>query len=250
MFDFSRLSDQRVAEQVRKEAQAFMARCHFGTQGVVKTEADVRAACKKLLDSGFRAIAFDTEMNYVPLARDLLSGSNPLHAAVAYPMGRMTVSQKVRDLERLVGLGVSDTCVCLDWQAIFSHRWRDLEKEAALLTGSTKGMFACNALVIPATLMSDTEIIEACTALDAAGTISVKVNPGVKLWVSFEEVELIQRRFPGRFDVHPSGGITSLAEVERYLELGCNVIHSIKSLEITEEFVAKRLRGSGVLTNG
>jgi deoxyribose-phosphate aldolase len=76
--------------------------------------------------------------------------------------------------------------------------------------------------------------------------ISVKVNPGANLWVSFEEVELIQRKFPGRFDVHPSGGIRKLEEVERYLELGCNVIHSASSLDITEEFIAKKMNEYGV----
>jgi deoxyribose-phosphate aldolase len=95
-------------------------------------------------------------------------------------------------------------------------------------------------------LLSVTEIVAVCEALDAAGVISVKVNPGANLWVSFEEIELIQRKFPGRFDVHPSGGIRTLEDVERYLDLGCEVIHSAASLDITEEFIAKKMIQYGV----
>lgn len=245
MFDWNRIKDSKIAEKVKKEATEFMARCHFGCQGVAKTEDDVKAAVQMLIDSGFHAIAFDVEMNYVKLAKSMLNGLSPVHAAVSYPMGRMILRKKLQDLETLINLGVNDTCVCLDWQAIFSHRYMDLEKEAKAIMDNYKDKFYKNSLVIPATLMSDTEIIDTCKVLDSAGVISVKVNPGAKLGVSFEEVELISRKYPGRFDIHPSGGIRTLAEVERYLELGCQIIHSISSLDITEAFIERQLKRYG-----
>lgn len=245
MFDWSKVKDQRIAEKVKQEADEFMSRCHYGCQGVAKTEEDVKAAINRLVDSGFHAIAFDTEMNWAELAKTYLEGIAPLHVAVAYPMGRMVLKKKLQDLQTLTKIGVTDTCVCLDWQAIFSHRYTDVEAEAAAIMGEFGNAFAKNALVIPAALMSDMEIVETCMALDNAGVVSIKVNPGAKLWVSYEEVALIQRKFPGRFDVHPSGGIRTLEEVEEYLKLGCQVIHSIASLDITERFIERQLRKYG-----
>jgi len=245
MFNWTSVKDQKIAEKVKKEADEFMRKCHYGCQGIVRTEADVKSAIKRLIDSGFHAMAFDVEMNFVQLAKEMLNGIAPIHVAVSYPMGRMTLKKKLMDLETLANLGVTDTCVCLDWQAIFSHRYEDIQKEALTIMKNFGQSFTKLALVIPATLMSDSEIIDTCMALDQAGVISIKVNPGVKLWVSFEEVALIQRKFPGRFDVHPSGGIRTLEEVEKYFELGCNVIHSIASLDITEEFILRQLKKYG-----
>ena len=245
MFDWDKVKDRTIADKVKQEAAVFMGRCHFGSQGVAKTEADVIQAINRLIDSGFHAIAFDTEMNYAPLAKSMLDGISPIHAAVSYPLGRTTLKKKLQDLETLKKLGVTDVCVCLDWQAIFSHGYDKIEKESKILMAEYGNAFTKNAFVIPATLMSDTEIIDVCRALDFAGVVSVKVNPGAKLNVSFEEVALIQRMFPGRFDVHPSGGIRTLEAVERYLQMGCQVIHSVASLDITEAYIRRQLKRYG-----
>lgn len=241
MFDFSVVKDEAIAEKVKEEARQFMALCHFGCQGIAKTEDDVIAAINRLLSSGYLSMAFDTEIVWIPLAKRLLEDRLPLHVAIAYPMGRMTVEKKLHDLERLVKMGVKDTCVCLDWQTLFSGNYGMIEDEARTIVENFQDSFLKLALVIPATLMSDTEIIEVCKALDQAGVVSVKVNPGAKLGVSFEEVALIKRNFPRRFDVHPSGNIRSLGEVERYLEMGCDNIHTVYSLDIVDEYIKKQL---------
>lgn len=241
MFDFSQVKDQAIAEKVKEEARQFMALCHFGCQGIAKTEDDVIAAINRLLDSGYLSMAFDTEIVWIPLAKRLLEDRLPLHVAISYPMGRMTVEKKLNDLERLVKMGVKDTCVCLDWQALFSGNYGMIEDEARTIVENFQDSFLKLALVIPATLMSDTEIVEVCKALDQAGVVSVKVNPGAKLGVSFEEVALIKRNFPRRFDIHPSGNIRSLGEVERYLEMGCDNIHTVYSLDIVDEYIKKQL---------
>lgn len=245
MFDWSTIQDETIAKKVKQEAFEFMAKCHYGSQGVAKTEEDVKAAVNRLIDSGFHAIAFDVEMNYVELVKSMLDGIAPLHAAVAYPLGRTTLKKKLNDFEILLKLGVTDACVCLDWQAIFSKRYSEVEKEAAVLMKEYGNAFVKNAFVIPATLMSDTEIIDVCKALDNAGVYSIKVNPGAKLNVSYEEVALIERIFPKRFDIHPSGGIRTLEAVEKYLALGCTVIHSVASLDITQDFIQRQIKNYG-----
>ena len=249
MIQWDLIEDREIAEKVKNEAVEFVAKCHFGCQGIEKTKDDTINAVNRLKSSGFKVKAFDTEMNYVELCKELLQGLVPLHAAVSYPMGRMLLANKLNDLETIYNLGVTDTCVCLDWQAIFSKRYSDIEKEAAIIFNRFGKIFDYLAFVVPATLMSDTQIIETCKALDQAGIVSVKVNPGAKLWVSFEEVELIQRVFPGRFDIHPSGGIRKLEEVEKYLELGCKVIHTVSSLDIAEELIERQLLKYGGIKN-
>jgi deoxyribose-phosphate aldolase len=245
MFDWSKVKDASVCDRVKKKAADFMIHCHFGTQGIAKTPHDAVEAAQRLLDSSFRAIAFDSEMTLIPYVKDMLEGHTPLHVPVAYPMGRTTLQKKMNDLGRLYKMGVKDTCVCLDWQAIFSRRFKDIEMEASVIMKEYGTCFLKNALVLPATLMSDTDIIDTCTALDQAGVISIKINPGCKLGVSFEEVQLINRVFPLRFDIHPSGNIRNLYSAERYMELGCSVIHSASSLDLTEELIIRELRKCG-----
>lgn len=241
MFDYSVVRDQAIAKRVQKEAHDFMKLCHFGCQGIGKTESDVVAAINRLIQSGYLLKAFDTEIVYVPLVKSLLPKDIPIHSAVSYPMGRGLLKQKLYDLQWVHNAGVTDTCLSIDWQAIFSGRYSDIEKECRVVMAEYGGSFLKLAFIIPATLMSDTEIVETCKAMDQAGVVSIKVNPGAGLGVTFEEVALIRRVFPRRFDIHPSGNIRSLGEVERYLEMGCDNIHTVRSLDIVEDFIVKQL---------
>lgn len=242
MFDFSTVKDQTIAKKVWNEAAELVGHCHFGLQGIDKTEQDVKVVVDRMLKRGFTPFAFDTEIVFVPMLKSIVGDDLRLHCAVSYPMGRMTLNKKLSDLERLLKIGVRDVCVVLDWQAIFSGRYSNIEVEAAALMKEYGNAFDKNAFVIPATLMSDTAIIETCKALDQAGVYSVKINPGAKLNVSYEEVQLIKRNFPNRFDIHPSGGIRYLGELERYLELGCEVIHTAATLDIVEVFIDRQLK--------
>ena len=239
--DFSKIKNPAIAKRVREDGEAFVAHCHYGVQGIIKTEDDVKQALYRLKETGFKPVAFDTEIPFVKMVKEMTEGTLKVHVAISYPLGRMILKKKMQDLENLLKLGVEDTCVCLDWQAIFSHRYEDVEKEASAIIKEFDGEFFRLAFVIPATLLSDTEMIEVLKALDSAGIRSVKVNPGCKLGVSYEEVMLIQRHFPHRFDIHPSGNIRKLEEVEKYLELGCNFIHTVVSLDLAEEYMQRQL---------
>lgn len=77
------------------------------------------------------------------------------------------IKKKMQDLETLLKMGILDVCVCLDWQAIFSHRYKDVEREAAAIVKEFDGLFTKNAYVIPATLLSDTEMADTLRALDS-----------------------------------------------------------------------------------
>lgn len=248
MFDFSTVENQEIAEKVFQEAKDFLSLCHFGLQGITRTEEDVKQIVEKLKATKMAPLAFDTEMQFVPMVRELFADyccKVRLHCAVSYPMGRYVTVAKMHTIDTLRKIGVDDICVCLDWQAIFSGRYDAIENEAKQIVDEFQNDFYRVALVIPATFMSDTQIIETCKALDNAGVVSVKVNPGAKLGVSFEEVALIKRNFPNRFDIHPSGNIRTLADVLRYREMGCNNIHTAAALEITDAYIVKRLKEYG-----
>ena len=53
--------------------------------------------------------------------------------------------------------------------------------------------------------------------------------------------------FPNRFDIHPSGNIRTLEQFEKYVELGCQVIHTASTLDIVESYMQRQLKLYGGL---
>jgi deoxyribose-phosphate aldolase len=218
----------------------FAGRLHFGVQGIAATTQETEATIARLLATGLRVRAFDTELTYVPLVKSLLPVGYPVHVPVAYPMGNVPTAKKMLDLDKAVELGVRDSCVALDYRALLSGRWSKVEDEVRQVAGRFSAAHDYLAFILPATLMSAPDIVAACSAIGEGGGKVIKLNPGAGLGVTREEVMLIHRRFGrDRFDVHPSGGIRSLDEVLAYRELGCTTIHTRSALRMIEEYGAR-----------
>ena len=70
MFDFSTVQDKKIVDRVFAEAKEFLSLCHFGLQGITRTEGDVIKIVEKLKETRMAPLAFDTEMQFVPLVRE------------------------------------------------------------------------------------------------------------------------------------------------------------------------------------
>jgi deoxyribose-phosphate aldolase len=220
------------------EVMAFAGMFHFGVLGIEKTEQDIRAGVQRVLDSGYKVTAVDVELVYAPLTIELLEGRMTVHSPVSYPLGNLTLKKKLRDLEKMIEVGVRDSAYCLNYRHILDHRF-DLvaqEVQAAMELNHNIMEIEFN---IQATLLNDPEIIYACQAIEDGGGKAVKLNTGYGWGTSPEEVALVRRVFGNRLDIHPSGNIRTLGQVDEFLKYGVNIIHSQAVFEITEEYISR-----------
>lgn len=226
------------------EVMAFAAMFHYGVLGVVKTEEDVRAGVKRALDSGYTLTAVDVEVIYAPLAIELLEGQMTVHSPVSYPLGNMTLKKKHRDIEKLIEVGVRDTAYCLNYRNILDHRFDLVAEEVRAAVDLNQNIMAME-FNIQATLLNDSEIIGACQAILDGGGNTVKLNTGYGWGTGPEEVALVRRVFDYKLDVHPSGNIRTLAQVDEFLKYDVKIIHSAAVFEITNEYIARLMKERG-----
>jgi deoxyribose-phosphate aldolase len=225
-----------------KEVRDFASLFHYGTLGIAKTTEDLRRDMQKALDSGFSFKAYNVEMTLAPLTRELLDGRMRLHVPIAYPLGNFTLRKKQADLDCCLAIGVDESCVCLHYGAILSHRYDLIEQEVRVLTDSFEESIEL-AFVIQAALLNDGQIIDVCRAIGHGGGTRIKLNTGYGWGTTPEEVALIRRVFGYAFDLHPSGNIKTLRQVDEFLALGVNNIHSLAAFEIIDEYIARRNAG-------
>lgn len=220
--------------------QAFASVFHFGCLGEEKTLADVVFEAQKLRRSGLNIEAFDCEASMLDAARDTLGGYAKLHVPIGYPCGNASLKQKMFQLDYLLAQGIDDSCYCLDYANLVDNRWDAVTHE------TRRVMEACHqrlpmAMVIQATLLDDRQIVAACKAILDGGANRVKMNTGYGWGTSLEEVDLVHRHFNGQIDIHPSGNVRNLAQVEHFLSRGVGIVHSASVFEIVAAY-AERLR--------
>jgi len=52
-------------------------------------------------------------------------------------------------------------------------------------------------------------------------------------------VALVRRVFDYQLDIHPSGNIRTLSQVDEFLKYDVKIIHSAAVFEITDEYIAR-----------
>jgi deoxyribose-phosphate aldolase len=218
--------------------QAFASGFHFGVLGEEKVLADVIAEAQKLRRSGLNIEAFDCEVMMLDAARDTLGGYAKLHVPIGYPAGNATLKQKMFQLEYLLGEGIDDSCYCLDYANLVDGNWDAVTAETARVMDLCKNRLPM-AMVIQATLLNDRQIEAACKAILQGGANRVKMNTGYGWGTSLDEVELVHRHFNGQIDIHPSGNVRALAQVDHFLARGIGIVHSASVFEIVDEYAAR-----------
>jgi deoxyribose-phosphate aldolase len=221
------------------EVMDFASRFHYASLGVEKTYQDLRIAIDKVLESGYVLEAFDCQMIYVPLALELFQGRVKVHSPISYPLGNMTLKKKLRDLAYFKKIGLQDSCWCLNFRELLDNRYDCVEEEVRQAVNENGGAIPM-AYVIQATLLTNEQIINACKAVKHGGGERVKVATGYSWGTDPEHVALIRRNFGYQLDIHPSGNIRTLAQVDEYIKLGVRIIHSITCFDIIEEFIQRR----------
>ena len=221
------------------EVMDFASRFHFASLGVEKTVTDLQVAIQRVLDSGYILEAFDCQMIHAPMAIDLFEGKVKVHSPISYPLGNMTLSKKLRDLDYMKRIGIRDSCWCLNYREILDHEYSQIEAEVHQAVEANQGQIPM-AYVIQAPLLNNGEIIDVCRAIQNGGGKRVKVATGYGWGTDFEHVALIRRVFQYQLDIHPSGNIRKLEEVDEYIKMGVRIIHSMTCLDIVDAYVNRR----------
>lgn len=229
------VADYRYAPEVVDLASRF----HYASLGVEKTVDDLRVAIQQVIDSGYILEAFDCQMIHASLAIEMLEGRMKVHSPISYPLGNMTMRKKLRDLDFMKQVGIEDSCWCLNYGDILDHQYAKVEAEVRQSVEANAGQIPM-AYVIQAPLLTNDEIVDACKAVQNGGGERIKVATGYGWGTDFEHVALIRRVFKYQLDIHPSGNIRTLEQVDEYIKMGVHIIHSIACLDILQAYVNRR----------
>ena len=228
------------------EVEAFAGMFHYGILGIEKSVEEVIVGVNRVFDSGYIPTAVDVEMIHAPMVVEMLEGRITTHTPISYPLGNLTLRKKLRDLERLIEIGVRDSAYCLNYRNILDHRFDLVADEVRACVDVNEDIVEIE-FNIQATLLSDEEIVGACQAILDGGGKAVKLNTGYGWGTGPEEVAVVRRVFGYALDIHPSGNIRTLAQVDEFLKYDVKIIHSMAIFEITQEYIARLAEKRGMI---
>ncbi|MDO4745787.1 MAG: deoxyribose-phosphate aldolase [Bacillota bacterium] len=197
------------------------------------SEAQILKLCDEALEYDFYSVCVNG--CHVPLAVSKLEGSDvKVAAVVGFPLGAMSTAAKVFETREAVDAGASEIDMVINVGALKEGRYEYVLSEISALADTCP----CLKVIIETCLLTDEEIVKACELAVEAGADFVKTSTGFSTGGATEEAVVLMRRTVGdKAKIKASGGIRTLADAQKFIELGADRLGCSAGVQIMKETV-------------
>lgn len=171
---------------------------------------------------------------YAKQAVTYLDGKLPICVVIGFPNGNSTTASKVFEAKDAIANGVSevDMVINVGWvkDGLYDQVLDEIRQVKAAVGDHTLKV------IIETCLLTQEEKIRMCEVVGESGAQFIKTSTGFnKGGATFEDVALLRKYSPAHVKVKASGGISSLEDAEKFMELGAERLGTSRIIKILKE---------------
>lgn len=201
------------------------------------TERQILRACRQALEYDLFGLAVNPA--WIPLVARELSGSGTLTVGVAgFPLGAVTIRTKINEALEQVSAGAREIDMVAGIGWLCSGEYARASSEISKIRREIPPEVPLK-VIIEAPLLDTQSMLDATQAVIDGGAQFVKSATGFFGESTEQIAETLIQSASGRIGVKISGGVSSLAQAERLVELGADRLGSSASVAILEELKAR-----------
>lgn len=177
--------------------------------------------------------------SYVAQAKEYVGDRLAICTVIGFPNGYMTTAVKEFETKDALANGADEIDMVINIGWLKDKKYDLLEKEIRTLK------VACGEkilkVIIETCLLTDDEKIKMCEIVTAAGADYIKTSTGFsKAGATFDDIALFAAHIGPNVKMKAAGGISSMADAEKFLELGAKRLGTSRIVKIV-----KNEEGSG-----
>lgn len=220
------------------ELKDILARCDHTLLAPTATWADIKAIC----DDGIRykTASVCIPAAFVKQAKDYVGGTLAICTVIGFPNGYATTAAKCFMAADAVENGADEIDMVINIGWAKEGRWADITAEIAAVKAACKGRIL--KVIIETCLLTDEEKIALCKCISDSGADYIKTSTGFsKAGATFVDVELFKKHVAPHVKIKAAGGISSIADAEKFIALGADRLGTSRIVKI-----AKGLESDGM----
>jgi len=199
------------------------------------TQEDFRKLCDEAKEYGFKSVAINTYP--VKMCRSMLEGSQVLTgAAIAFPLGQMTIESKVMEASNAIKDGAQEFDYVLNVGKVKEHDYAYIEEEMKQMVKLARESHVCSKVIFETCYLTDEEIIEVSKIASRVKPDFVKTSTGFGTdGAKVEHVKLMKKYAGNDVEVKAAGGIRSFETAKAMIEAGASRLGTSSGIKIIEE---------------
>ena len=213
------------------ELSEILAACDHTLLAQTATWADIRAVC----DDGmkYHTASVCIPASFVKQAKEYVVDKLTICTVIGFPNGYDTTAAKCFMATDAVdnGAGEVDMVINIGWAK--EGKWDEITAEIAAIKKACKGRLL--KVIIETCLLTDEEKIALCKCVSDSGADYIKTSTGFSTaGATFHDVELFAKHVAPHVKIKAAGGISSLEDAEKFMELGASRLGTSRIVKLAK----------------
>ena len=219
------------------ELKDILAKCDHTLLSQASTWEQIKAIC----DDGmhYKTASVCIPASFVKQAKEYVGEKLAICTVIGFPNGYATTAAKCFMASDAVENGADEVDMVINIGWAKEGKWAEITEEIAQIKAACKGKLL--KVIIETCLLTDEEKIALCKCVTDAKADYIKTSTGFSTaGATFDDVALFAKHIGPDVKIKAAGGISSLEDAEKFIELGASRLGTSRIVKI-----AKGLKNDG-----
>ena len=199
---------------------------------LLKPEAtwpQIQALCDEALKHHCASVCINT--CYVKQAAAYLAGRVPVCCVVGFPLGAMDTASKAFEAKTAIENGASEVDMVINIGRLKNGEYDAVREDIAAVKRAVGDKVL--KVIIETCLLTDAEKERMCDIVPETGADFIKTSTGFSTGgATFHDIELFARCVKGRCKIKAAGGISTVEDIEKFLDLGADRLGTSRAVKL------------------
>ena len=213
------------------DIKEILSKCDHTLLGQAATWAEIRAICDDGMKYSTASVCIPA--SFVKQAKEYVGDRLAICTVIGFPNGYSTTAVKCFEASDAVDNGADEVDMVINIGWAKAGKWEDILAEIKAIKTACKGKLL--KVIIETCLLTDAEKIEMCRVVSESGADYIKTSTGFSTaGATFHDVELFAAHVAPHVKIKAAGGISSIADAEKFIELGASRLGTSRVVKIVK----------------
>jgi len=213
------------------DIREILGKCDHTLLGQAATWADIKAICDDGMKYGTASVCIPA--SYVKQAKEYVGDKLAICTVIGFPNGYSTTKVKCMEAYDAVENGADEIDMVINIGWAKDAKWDAITEEITAIKNHCGGKIL--KVIIETCLLTDEEKIALCKCVSDSGADFIKTSTGFSTaGATFADVELFATYVAPHVKIKAAGGISSLADAEKFIELGASRLGTSRVVKIVK----------------
>lgn len=170
---------------------------------------------------------------YVKQAADYMQGKIKVCTVIGFPNGNMTTATKVFETKDAVANGADEIDMVINIGMLKAKEYEYVLNEINAIKEACQGKLL--KVIIETCLLTEDEKVKMCEIVNASNADYIKTSTGFSTaGATFADIELFAKHMNPDKKIKAAGGISSMEDAEKFIQLGANRLGTSRIVKIVK----------------